>query len=114
MWHSDVLDKIISFFPDNGNGSRIVITSRHIGRGLCSYTFSKNLLNKENSWKLVCAQVFGEDGCPSELEGVGKKNALSIVVIGGYLSKSSRKKEYWEDVSDNVNSILVTERMRGV
>ncbi|EYU21845.1 hypothetical protein MIMGU_mgv1a006756mg [Erythranthe guttata] len=103
------------FFPDNGERSRIMITTRlsnvaSIGSGGVVMDF----LNEDKSWDLLCRYVFEEeDDCPPELEEIGKKIAknckglpLSIVVIGGLLAKSKPTREYWEYISENLNSIV--------
>ncbi|KAL7099393.1 hypothetical protein ACP275_09G082100 [Erythranthe tilingii] len=114
-WSVDVWDKVNLFFPDNGERSRIMITTRlsnvaSIGSGGVVMDF----LNEDKSWDLLCRYVFEEEeDCPPELEEIGKKIAknckglpLSIVVIGGLLSKSKPTREYWEYISENLNSIV--------
>ncbi|GFP82781.1 putative late blight resistance protein homolog r1b-17, partial [Phtheirospermum japonicum] len=73
--------------------------------------FELNFLDKDKSWNLLRIIVFGEEGCPLELEETGKKIAknckglpLSINVIGGLLSKSEPTQESWEYVAGNLNS----------
>ncbi|EYU21829.1 hypothetical protein MIMGU_mgv1a001470mg [Erythranthe guttata] len=106
------------FFPDNGERSRIMITTRlsnvaSIGSGGVVMDF----LNEDKSWDLLCRYVFEEeDDCSPELEEIGKKIAknceglpLSIVVIGGHLAKSKRTKEHWEYISENLKKIVNSE-----
>ncbi|KAL7099407.1 hypothetical protein ACP275_09G082800 [Erythranthe tilingii] len=115
IWSVEVWDKVNLFFPDNGERSRIMITTRlsnvaSIGSGGVVMDF----LNEDKSWDLLCRYVFEEeDDCPPELEEIGKKIAnnckglpLSIVVIGGHLAKSKRTREHWEYISENLNSIV--------
>ncbi|KAL8057127.1 hypothetical protein ABFX02_04G164200 [Erythranthe guttata] len=120
MWSIDAWEKMMFSFPDNNNGSRIILTTRlsnvasHFGSS--SY-FSKKFLDGNQSWKLFCEKAFPEkEVCPLELEKIGMKIAkkckglpLLIVVIGGLLMKSSRTQEYWENISENMNSILDSE-----
>ncbi|KAI3459667.1 hypothetical protein Pfo_016330 [Paulownia fortunei] len=103
MWSIKVWDKVEFFFPDNNNGSRIIITT----------SYQIWLLNEDQSWNLLCKNVFGEESCPLELEKIGKKIArnckglpLSIVVIGGPLAKSKRTREYWECIAKDLNSMV--------
>ncbi|XP_073048660.1 putative late blight resistance protein homolog R1C-3 [Primulina eburnea] len=116
VWDTKVWDDVKRFFPDEYNGSRIVLTSRlsevALYENSISYVHHMNLLGLEESWNLLCIKVFGEESPPYELEGIGKKIAwnckglpLAIVVIGGLLSKgSSKTREYWEIIAENVTS----------
>ncbi|KAL0319037.1 UNVERIFIED_CONTAM: putative late blight resistance proteinR1A-4 [Sesamum angustifolium] len=58
-------------------------------------------------------EVFLGKACPGELEEIGKKIVksckglpLALVVIGGLLAKSQRTIEQWEDVAENLASII--------
>ncbi|KAL8522723.1 hypothetical protein ACS0TY_012892 [Phlomoides rotata] len=104
VWSTEVWDSIRPFFPDNGDGSRIILTTRlsNMAPQLCSICIRINFLDENESWNLFCQKIFGQEDCPVELEGIGKKIAkqckglpLSIVVIGGLLKKSHRTEEYW-------------------
>ncbi|KAG8380149.1 hypothetical protein BUALT_Bualt07G0163500 [Buddleja alternifolia] len=100
MWTIEVWDKLKHFFPDNNKGSRIMITTRLSNLSfdlIGSDGFSMKRLDDDKNWNLLCKNVFGEEGCPRELEKIGKKIAetckglpLSIAVIGGLIAKSER------------------------
>lgn len=116
FWSIEAWDNIRAFLPDNRNGSRIMITTRllNVARQLnSSMSFEMELLDDDQSWMLLCDKVFGKEGCPSELEELGKDIAnkcrglpLAIVAIGGLLAKSDKKREVWEDTTENLNSII--------
>ncbi|XP_057790872.1 putative late blight resistance protein homolog R1B-16 [Salvia miltiorrhiza] len=115
MWSVEAWDEIKFFFPDTHSGSRIVVTTRHldVANHLGVSHLAIDFLDEENSWDLFCQTAFAEQGCPSELEEYGKKIVekckglpLAIVVVGGHLRKSSMAVEYWENVVQNMNSIL--------
>ncbi|XP_042052687.1 putative late blight resistance protein homolog R1B-16 [Salvia splendens] len=115
MWSVEVWDKIKFYFPDNGNGSRLVFTTRFSDlavycRPVC---VRMNLLNEYECWELLCVRVFGHGDCPVELELIGREIAamckglpLSVTVIGGLLQKSAKTVEYWQDVLVNIRSVL--------
>ncbi|GFQ04752.1 putative late blight resistance protein homolog r1a-6 [Phtheirospermum japonicum] len=118
MWSNEAWDKVRFFFPDNNNGSGIMITTRLsnmasqlIGASFCIHM---KFLDEVQSWSLLCNNVFGEESnCPLELEEISKeitKNCkglpLSIAVIGGILAKSQRTRAYWEYIYENLNSIV--------
>lgn len=116
MWSFTVWDRIRFFFPEDNNSSRIVVTTRLLE--VANYFGSSrvvvmDLLDDNASWDLFCDKAFTQQGCPAELEQIGKTIAkkckglpLSIVVIGALLGKSSRMKEYWENVAEDINMIL--------
>ncbi|KAI3464090.1 hypothetical protein Pfo_020753 [Paulownia fortunei] len=115
IWSVEVWDKIKFFFPENNNRSRIVVTTRlsNVAIHFGSSCFVMNFLDEDKSWKLFCEKAFAEEGCPPELEKIGKKIAkkcnglpLAIVVIGGLLRKSHRTQEHWKSFAKSINSIL--------
>ncbi|KAL7153387.1 hypothetical protein ABFS83_04G165300 [Erythranthe nasuta] len=119
VWSIDAWEKMVFFFPDNKNGSRIIITTRlsNVSVYFGSSYFSKKFLDEDKSWNLFCEKAFPqEEVCPPQLEEIGKKitkkckgHPLLIVLIGGLLRKSSCTQEYWENISQNMNSILDSE-----
>ncbi|KAL9167332.1 hypothetical protein ABFS82_05G089600 [Erythranthe guttata] len=118
IWSAEAWDKVNLFFPENGQRSRIMMTTRLSDvASIGSHGIVMDFLNEEKSWDLLCRYVFEEeDDCPPELEEIGKKIAknceglpLSIVVIGGHLAKSERTREHWEYISENTNTIVNSE-----
>ncbi|XP_047983813.1 putative late blight resistance protein homolog R1A-3 isoform X3 [Salvia hispanica] len=116
MWNIEAWDRVRRFFPDNQNGSRIVVTTR-LSNLASELNYSNGLdmqfLDQATSWNLFSKIVFGKENCPLELENVGKKIVrgcrglpLSIVVIGGFLSKSERTQENWGFIEENLSSIV--------
>ncbi|XP_047974879.1 putative late blight resistance protein homolog R1B-17 [Salvia hispanica] len=114
MWNIEAWDRVRRFFPDDKNGSRIVVTTR-LSNLASQFNncngFDLEFLDEYASWDLFCRTVFGKKACPLELEDVGKKIVkgckglpLSIVVIGGLLSKS--EKESWGLYEKNLSSIV--------
>ncbi|XP_073036463.1 putative late blight resistance protein homolog R1A-3 [Primulina eburnea] len=117
MWSIDVWDGIKRFFPDNDNGSRVLVTTRlsNVADNFVSCTpHQLHLLDEDQSWALFCDKVFGKESCcPPELGEVGKtivrncrRLPLAIVAISGLLAKSSRTVEYWEHVANDTHEAL--------
>ncbi|XP_057797426.1 putative late blight resistance protein homolog R1A-4 [Salvia miltiorrhiza] len=113
IWSVEAWDEVNRFFPDNRNGSRILLTTRlsDVANNCGSSCFPKNLLDENESWELFCKKAFQNEDCPTELEEVGRKIvklckglALSIVVIGGSLLKSPRTVGYWKSVAKDIDS----------
>ncbi|XP_057786710.1 putative late blight resistance protein homolog R1B-16 [Salvia miltiorrhiza] len=116
MWSIEAWEGVKSFLPNNKNGSRVVVTTRlsNLASTLPnSSSLEMKLLDEDDSWDLLSKTVFGENGCPLELEKIGKKIGkgckglpLSIVVVGGLLAKSKHTREFWESIEENLNSIV--------
>ncbi|KAL3827861.1 hypothetical protein ACJIZ3_016663 [Penstemon smallii] len=115
VWENKACDELQKLFPDNNNGSRIMVTTRQ--SGVATYAAKSyhemKLLNDDMSWDLLCQELFEEGNCPSELVEIGKEIAkkcnglpLTISVIGGLLSKQKMTREHWEHVADNIKSVL--------
>ncbi|XP_042045257.1 putative late blight resistance protein homolog R1A-10 [Salvia splendens] len=117
MWSIKAWEKIKNFFPDNQNGSRIIVTTRlsDLSSKLNETSIiGMKFLDEASSWDLFCKTVFGKESCPIELENIGKHVVanckglpLSIATIGGLLAKSERTKECWERIEQNLNSIVI-------
>ncbi|KAH6806676.1 hypothetical protein C2S51_031507 [Perilla frutescens var. frutescens] len=119
MWSVEVWDKIKFFFPDTCEGSRILVTTRQSDvagyLGSLDSGLEMKILDEGKSWELFCQKAFVEQGCacPPHLEEIGKNIVakckglpLAIVVVGGYLGKSSRMQEYWENVANHMGTIF--------
>ncbi|KAK4413337.1 Late blight resistance protein R1-A [Sesamum alatum] len=115
VWSINAWDDLKLFFPNNRNGSRILVTTRisNLAISLGSHgPYVMNFLDEDKSWNLFCQEAFGQEDCPyPELVEIGKTIAkkcnglpLAIVVIGGLLANSNRTPEYWESVAKNINS----------
>ncbi|KZV46664.1 hypothetical protein F511_10829 [Dorcoceras hygrometricum] len=113
MWHAEVWDKVRRAFPDDYNGSRVIITTRlsevalNIDSG--SHVHRMRLLDEGTSWALFCSKAFAEECPPRHMEEIGKSIArncrglpLAIVVTAGML-KADRTTEYWKKIAENVN-----------
>ncbi|EYU38162.1 hypothetical protein MIMGU_mgv1a025990mg [Erythranthe guttata] len=100
------LKDLVDFFPDDNNGSQILLTTRlhqvarYASHQSCVYTI--RFLNKKESWDLLCGKVFGfEEPCCYELEKAGKRIAekceglpLTIVIVANILSKAEKTADY--------------------
>ncbi|KAK4394665.1 putative disease resistance protein [Sesamum angolense] len=115
VWSIEVWNDLKLFFPNNGKGSRVMLTTRESSLAISlgsQESYSLDFLNEEKSWNLFCQETFGQEGCPyPELEEIGKNIAkscnglpLTIVVLSGLLPKSNMTREYWESVAENVNT----------
>uniref|UniRef100_A0A5B7BUI5 Putative disease resistance RPP8-like protein 3 n=1 Tax=Davidia involucrata TaxID=16924 RepID=A0A5B7BUI5_DAVIN len=87
-------------FPDDGNGSRILLVGMSTGQNI--YRFDIPLLDKEERWELFCHRVFGDGNCPPELEQVGRSlvdlshgRPSAILLLAGLFSKKEKTYLVW-------------------
>ncbi|XP_012848186.1 PREDICTED: putative late blight resistance protein homolog R1B-17 [Erythranthe guttata] len=115
IWGIEAWDNVNLFFPENNNGSRIVVTTRisNVATHFDSSLFELSFLDENKSWDLFCKKTFGEAGCPLELEDIGKEIVkkckglpLSITVIGGLLGRSHMTQKYWKNIAKDLTSFL--------
>ncbi|KAG4979236.1 hypothetical protein JHK82_032485 [Glycine max] len=116
MWKRRDWDEVQDAFPDNNEGSRILITSRL--KELASHTshhppYYLKFLNEEESWELFCRKVFRGEEYPFDLEPLGKQIVqscrglpLSIIVLAGLLANKEKSYKEWSKVVGHVNWYL--------
>ncbi|KAH7521274.1 hypothetical protein FEM48_Zijuj07G0015600 [Ziziphus jujuba var. spinosa] len=122
MWKTGVWNIIKAAFPDDSNGSRILITCRE---KVVSMEDSRippyflPFLDEVESWELLRNKVFQEEQCPSDLEIIGKQLAqsckglpLSIVVLADLLKHIELSHWTWSNYIGNVNSYLTEDKTR--
>ncbi|KAG8378980.1 hypothetical protein BUALT_Bualt07G0040800 [Buddleja alternifolia] len=119
LWSTNGWDDFKLSFPNNGNGSRVMITTRlsNVAASLASYNpYLMDFLDEKTSWDLLCEKAFSQEKCSPKLKEIGKGIAksckglpLAIVVIGGLLAKSNMTREYWESVARKVNLLVSSE-----
>jgi hypothetical protein len=109
IWKTEVWNEVKYAFPDNSNGSRILImTSRLKDVALHSSLtppYFLQFLNKDESNELFLKKVFQGGECPAESETLGRQIAedcrglpLSIVVLGGLLAAKEKTHRTWSKV----------------
>ncbi|KAL7145298.1 hypothetical protein ABFS83_07G071800 [Erythranthe nasuta] len=120
MWSTTAWDDVRRIFPDDNNGSRIILTTRLSDVAAypdsSSHLYKMDLLGEDQSWNLLRKQVFNEKDFPLELEIIGKEIArncgglpLAIVVIAGVLSKVRKTEASWKKIAENVKSAIAKE-----
>lgn len=127
VWTVEDWKVIEAVLPKNNKRGKVVITSRHAGvaaQANCNRgPHHLRFLHFEESWELLQLEVFGKNnGCPEELEGLGKTIAsqcggvpLAVVVIGGILvEKCVNREDLWKKVSESVSSYLQDKRTEDI
>lgn len=113
VWDIKVWDAIQDAFPDENNGSRILITSREVAIYDIK-PFELPRLSDEHSWLLFCKKVFKAEDIPKEADEVReparemvekcKGLPLSIIILAGLLRQKERTEKEWNDVNRDVLS----------
>ncbi|XP_073122968.1 putative late blight resistance protein homolog R1A-3 [Henckelia pumila] len=118
IWDKQAWNDLKRIFPNDGNGSRIMLTTRLIDVAEFASPDTQPhclpRLSPDESWELLCSKI---PLCPPELEPTGKQIAckcqglpLAIVVIAGLLSKMNTTPEAWKDVAKSVSSLVMDEQ----
>ncbi|XP_048320723.2 putative disease resistance RPP13-like protein 3 [Ziziphus jujuba] len=119
VWKPEVWDEIKAAFPDESNGSRLLITSREkaVATHASPTPYFLPFLDEEASWELFCKKVFRGEKCPSYLESLGRQLAesckglpLSIVVLGGILANKDKTHQIWSSFVGNESRFLFEDR----
>ncbi|KAG8380358.1 hypothetical protein BUALT_Bualt06G0007200 [Buddleja alternifolia] len=116
---TNVLDDARRLFPDDNNGSRIILTTRLwdvAAYANCSSPLHEmQFMDVDQSWNLLRWKVFKDEHCLHELEEIGRTIArscrglpLAIVVIAGILSMVNQTRASWENVAKNVTLAVST------
>ncbi|KAL6339346.1 hypothetical protein AAG906_028075 [Vitis piasezkii] len=118
VWKLDFWGIIKCVLPENGKGSRIIITTRNDEvassciESSFDYIHKLQPLSPKSSWELFCKKTF-QGGCPPDLEKLSLDIVkrcgglpLAIVAVGGLLSRKEKLIPEWKKFSDNLGSEL--------
>ncbi|XP_019153898.1 PREDICTED: putative late blight resistance protein homolog R1B-16 [Ipomoea nil] len=117
IWSVDAWDSVKACFPDNANGSRVLLTTRiaEVATNIGSsndFSHQAQLLDQTESWNLFCEKA--SKSSYAEFEVIGrpivkkcKGLPLAIVVAAGLFSKLHLLDE-WKNVVETLNSYATT------
>ncbi|XP_019191984.1 PREDICTED: putative late blight resistance protein homolog R1B-17 [Ipomoea nil] len=123
IWETKAWDDIHGYFPEDFNGSRILLTTRlkqvadySAGSGNNNLHINMRFLNPHESWSLFYKKVFEEKNFSIEFETIGRgilENCqglpLTIIVVAGLLTSFNEpSRTQWENIAENLNSFLNT------
>ncbi|KAL5833951.1 hypothetical protein ACOSQ3_017625 [Xanthoceras sorbifolium] len=111
VWDKEAWEILKRAFPDNKNGSRVIITtrSREAAERSDERTYAHKLqyLPPRESWQLFYEKAFQNLKADDELEKLGRQMVqkcdglpLAIIVLGGLLS--TKKPQEWRVVRDHI------------
>ncbi|XP_031092720.1 putative late blight resistance protein homolog R1A-10 [Ipomoea triloba] len=117
IWSTTAWDSVQGCFPNDNNGSRILLTSRL--KMVAEYASSSNstinmpFLDANESWNLFC-NVFGQTEFLSVFEQIGRDIVkkcnglpLAITLVASLLSKIEAATEKWNNVAKNVSRYVI-------
>ncbi|XP_016499574.1 putative late blight resistance protein homolog R1C-3 isoform X1 [Nicotiana tabacum] len=118
VWENNAWDDLKLCFPDDKNGSRIILTTRH--QKVANYAkcvtdpLNLRLFNNDESWLLLQKKVFGTES-PEGLRQVGQEIAkkceglpISVVLVAGLLARMDKTEQCWKQMELNLG-----ERIQG-
>lgn len=127
VWSTDDWEKICHIFPDNNNGSKILLTTRDMKvaehADPRSTPLELQVLGDVESWELLCRKIFPKNHefkvpDSKKLGVLGQKLAsrcgglpLALVVLGGLLC-SNVNCDSWAEILDTMNWESMTNGQR--
>ena len=119
VWDGEVWRIVGKHLPDEGNGSKVLITTRKrevadaADPDQSTRAYELRFLNQEESWELFLSKAIPRDeersACTGRLKELGEQMAakcgglpLALVVVGGLLSQKQRSTAEWEKVSGSM------------
>nr|AVR54615.1 PM21 [Dasypyrum villosum] len=114
LWDQLTWNIMSCIFPEVGNGSRVIVTTRVEDVAICAChddhecVYRMEPLKEQDSRMLFCNRVFGSGPCPPHLKKVSdeilKKCGglpLAIITIASLLaSRQARSEDEWESISN--------------
>ncbi|XP_027076875.1 putative late blight resistance protein homolog R1A-10 [Coffea arabica] len=118
LWDIEAWNLLERSFPNDANGSRILLTSRIHSLPLqlkhASEPYHLRQLTDKESWALLQNKLFGEVDCPPTLTEVGfqiakncKGLTLTIVLVAGILA--TIEQDCWKEVAETLCSSTIVE-----
>ncbi|KAH6795179.1 hypothetical protein C2S52_005656 [Perilla frutescens var. hirtella] len=120
VWTVEDWEQIEAALPKSNKYGKVLITSRHervaVRANPKRDPHKLRFLTFDESWELLQLEVFGRNnGCPAELEELGKQIAnqcrgvpLAAVVVGGILVEESvDRKDLWEKVAESMSTSII-------
>ncbi|KAH7674135.1 P-loop containing nucleoside triphosphate hydrolase protein [Dioscorea alata] len=119
VWDKNVWTRIKGAFPNDVNGSRVLITTRVIE--VASFAdpitipYELSFLPEDSSWELFLLKAFptrldSHVSCPEDLEDIGLQLVkrcgglpLALVVLGGLLSRKDPDPAVWSEVAERMD-----------
>lgn len=109
-----IWDELRSSFPDEENGSVVMVTTGIREVALCAnslHIFEMCVYDEKESWGILEQGIFGERLCPLELLEAGKRIAkncggrrIALAKAILLLAKAERKAKLWNEVAEDAHN----------
>ncbi|XP_031098317.1 disease resistance protein RPP13-like [Ipomoea triloba] len=122
IWSKDVWSDLLKCFPEDNNGSRMLLTTRdknvaeYASTGSNSY-HNMRFLDSHESWSLFHHEVYEKIAFSPQFESISrdvvekcKGLPLAIIVTAGLLSKSKQTLSEWEHIAKNVSALSLEDQ----
>ncbi|PWA94208.1 Disease resistance protein [Artemisia annua] len=119
IWDNRAWKELKIYFPDDRNGSRILLTTRNIDLNLeasaAVVPHRLRLRTAHESWRILQRMVFKNGKCPWRLYDVGKQISskcyglpLAVSITAGLL-KSRLTRASWKEVAESLSNYIVSD-----
>ncbi|XP_020187292.1 disease resistance protein RGA5 [Aegilops tauschii subsp. strangulata] len=122
VWDQPTWNTIKCAFPEDINGSRVVVTTRveDVAAAACQNDgegiYKMQPLNEQNSRMLLLNRVFGsKNDCPPQLKEVMAEILkkchglpLAVITIASLLANKETSRKSWESIRDSLGTQLAT------
>nr|XP_027086675.1 putative late blight resistance protein homolog R1A-3 [Coffea arabica] len=117
LWDIEAWNLLERSLPDDANGSRILVMSRLLNLQFKPGSKAHYLrhLTDEESWQLLQKKLFGNEGCPTKLHGVGSQIVkycrglpLTVVLAAGIFATTAQN--FWEEVAKSLSFSIALDK----
>ncbi|KAL3517067.1 hypothetical protein ACH5RR_023969 [Cinchona calisaya] len=120
VWDTGAWNDLQMSFPEDSNGSRILLTSRlcDVAMEIEPNSVPHNLrpFSNEECWKLLEKHIFQGEACPKELLLIGEEIAqqckglpLAVVAVAGLLKRTEKRQEWWKRIAESLSSQIIND-----
>ncbi|XP_031104029.1 putative late blight resistance protein homolog R1C-3 [Ipomoea triloba] len=113
IWTTATWDAIKGYFPENFNGSRILVTTRFtkVAKYLSANPYHMKYQTLENIWELFSRKLFRQSQRVPSVE-IAERIVLGciglpleVVVLAGLLAETKESLEIWRDVAETLDRV---------
>nr|XP_043627362.1 putative late blight resistance protein homolog R1C-3 [Erigeron canadensis]XP_043627363.1 putative late blight resistance protein homolog R1C-3 [Erigeron canadensis] len=115
IWDNKAWKELIIYFPDDRNGSRILVTTRNNNLELEASPHRLRLRTARESWRILQTMIFKNGNSPWRLHDVGKQISrkccglpLALSITAGLL-RSRWTRASWKEVAESLSDYIVSD-----